>query len=979
MGHLDNRRKNIQSTKPKQVQFQDESGDDPYPVQPQDNQRTHVCFLAESEPKHIVYTDQTGRLPYPSNTGNNYLLIAYDYDSNNILLRPYPNKTATVLTTTIAHIHDTLTKGGCKPQFHRLDNECPQELTEYFKKQGVKYQLAPPHDHRTNAAERAIRTAKNHLAAGWWSMDDKFPMYLWDKTVPQAELTLNLLRGSRINPKLSAWEQLHGRFDFNATPFAPPGIKVLAHLKKDQRDTWSPHAFVAWYVGPALNHYRCYTVWATKTRQDRVVNQLIWFPPKPFPKLNSTDLLRATVEDLQTLLLQPTTETFVGNMEHTQRGELIRLSDILHQHSTTDMHTKHSAKNPVPSLGVPTVTNHPAPDLGVDPHPSPRRSNRVTTIPTRYRNHFCAPAINPDTGKPDEYRGLAKCSIGPRWLLGMCKELGRLFQGFTNTQLDHSVQGTNTCHFIRGPEEIPAGKKATYIKIVAELRPQKADPYRVRCTVGGNLIDFPGDKSTKVAELVTLKCLANNVVSTPGARAACIDLKDFYLNNDLPNHEYVFFLADSIPAEFWAQYKLKIFVNSKGYVYARVEKGMYGLPQAGKVASDALLPRLKAAGYEETGRIPGLFKNRTNTVYFALVIDDVMVQYNEAQEFEHLTATLKQNYEITTDMQASKFCGITLGWNYEEGHVTLSMPGYIEKALQRFMHPTPTTPQHSPHTWVAPNYGAKVQYTTPEDTTLALDKHGIKRLQEVIGTLLYSARAVDNTMLVALGTLAAAQTQGTDQTMDALIRLLDYAATHPDAAIRFHKSAMVLYAHSDASYLSEPKARSRVGGYFYLGNLNEPADNPTPNGPIHIESRILKNIMAAASEAEIGALFHNGQEAVHFRQILLELGRPQLNPTQITTDNSTADGFANRRTKIKRSKAIDMRFYWVQDRVDQKQIGVRWGSGKTNHADYFTKHHPPSHHINVRPTYLFTGCACADCTDLPFSGCACADCTEPEL
>jgi hypothetical protein len=78
----------------------------------------------------------------------------------------------------------------------------------------------------------------------------------------------------------------------------------------------------------------------------------------------------------------------------------------------------------------------------------------------------------------------------------------------------------------------------------------------------------------------------------------------------------------------------------------------------------------------------------------------------------------------------------------------------------------------------------------------------------------------------------------------------------------------------DASYLSKPKARSRVGGYFYLGNPNEPVDNPKPNGPIHVErpkpnglihvkSYILKNVMAGASEAEIATLFHTGQEAVH--------------------------------------------------------------------------------------------------------------------
>jgi hypothetical protein len=123
-------------------------------------------------------------------------------------------------------------------------------------------------------------------------------------------------------------------------------------------------------------------------------------------------------------------------------------------------------------------------------------------------------------------------------------------------------------------------------------------------------------------------------------------------------------------------------------------------------------------------------------------------------------------------------------------------------------------------------------------------------------------------MLVALGTLAAAQSQGTEKTMEATVQLLNYAATHPDAAIRFYKSDMILYIHSDASYLSEPKARSRVGGYFYLGNQSEPADNPQPNGPIHVESRIMKNVMAAASEAEIGALFHNGQEGAHIRQVL---------------------------------------------------------------------------------------------------------------
>jgi hypothetical protein len=138
-------------------------------------------------------------------------MIAYDYDSNCILVRPFKNKLASTLKATIPQVHDTgtLTQGGCKLSFHRLDNECLTEVKQFFKDRKVRYQLAPPSDHQTNAAKRAIRTVKNHLAAGWWSMDDQFPTQFWDQTITQAELTLNLLRGLRINPKLSAWEQIH--------------------------------------------------------------------------------------------------------------------------------------------------------------------------------------------------------------------------------------------------------------------------------------------------------------------------------------------------------------------------------------------------------------------------------------------------------------------------------------------------------------------------------------------------------------------------------------------------------------------------------------------------------------------------------------------------------------------------------------------------------------------------------------------------
>jgi len=285
------------------------------------------------------------------------------------------------------------------------------------------------------------------------------------------------------------------------------------------------------------------------------------------------------------------------------------------------------------------------------------------------------------------------------------------------------------------------------------------------------------------------------------------------------------------------------------------------------------------------------------------------------------------------------------------------MPGYVERALTRFGVQAPKHPQHSPHSWVAPSYGSGAQYDPIIADSAPLAPTGIKRLQEIIGVLLYYARMVDSTMLVALGTLAAAQSQGTQATMDAAMQLLNYAATHPNARIEYRKSEMIMHVTSDASYLSVSGARSRAGGYFYLSSnigpiAPKPEDPPPPfNGSILVHSSIIKSIMSSAAEAETGALFYNAKEAAMLRNTLLDLGYPQP-PTPIQTDNACAVGIANSTIKQKRSKAMDMKFYWLRDRVNDGQFLIYWRKGADNSADYFTKHHPPSHHRQIREIYI---------------------------
>ena len=109
--------------------------------------------------------------------------------------------------------------------------------------------------------------------------------------------------------------------------------------------------------------------------------------------------------------------------------------------------------------------------------------------------------------------------------------------------------------------------------------------------------------------------------------------------------------------------------------------------------------------------------------------------------------------------------------------------------------------------------------------------------------------------------------------------------------------------------------------------------------------------MGSAAEAEVGGTYENEREAIPIRYSLEEMGHPQP-PMPIQVDNTTAVGFANKTMKQKRSKEIDMRFYWVQDRVQQKQFQIYWRPGKENLGDYYTKHHSPAHHRAMRTPYL---------------------------
>jgi hypothetical protein len=461
------------------------------------------------------------------------------------------------------------------------------------------------------------------------------------------------------------------------------------------------------------------------------------------------------------------------------------------------------------------------------------------------------------------------------WQRSNAEEIGRLAQGYGD------VKGTNTMVFIP-VSAIPSGRKATYLRVVVAMRPEKANPRRVRWTVGGDKVEYPFDVSTKTADLTTAKLLFNSVLSTPGAKFMATDLKDFYLGTPMTRYEYMRIPISMLPDAIIEQYQLLPLVHN-GYVCVEIRRGMYGLPQAGRLANDQLIKFLAPHGYHPAALTPGLWTHMSRDILFSLVVDDFGVRYTSQADADHLLATLQQHYQVSVDWAGTRYCGLTLAWDYTARTCDISMPGYIARALQRFQHVAPTKAEHAPHPWQRPTYGAKTQFATVPDNAAALNATDKLRILEVLGTLLFYARAIDSTLLTAIGELATEQSGGTTTTMEKLAQLLNYCATHPDATVRFTASDMLLAVESDASYLSVVKARSRAAGYFHLTNLPaKPTDGYKPNGAVHVLCHIMREVLSSAAEAELGALFHNGKEACPLRIALEEMGQP---PTCNTNGN----------------------------------------------------------------------------------------------
>jgi hypothetical protein len=271
------------------------------------------CFAALANAiTGTMYTDITGAFPVRSFKSMQYILVAYVYDLNAIIVCAMPYRTDASMVTVFTKVITILKAGGYQPALNMMDNECSAAVKKYIKSENINFQLVPPHNHRVNATERAIATFKEHFIVALATMDTHCPLQLWDEFLPQVELTLNMLRFSQQNPKKSANQEVYGSFDFTKTPLAPLGTKALIYDNPASRASWAPHATDGFYVGPASNHYRCLRFYIPSTRHFRFSDTWHLYPTHcQIPVTPQHDLSIVTAADILKTLgnTEPTTTT----------------------------------------------------------------------------------------------------------------------------------------------------------------------------------------------------------------------------------------------------------------------------------------------------------------------------------------------------------------------------------------------------------------------------------------------------------------------------------------------------------------------------------------------------------------------------------------------------------------------------------------------------------------------------------------------
>jgi hypothetical protein len=197
-------------------------------------------------------------------------MVAIYLVANFIFVKPMHNRSNEEMIWAYKKIINRMRMAGLGIKKHTFNNKASDAFKQYIRQQQIQFELVPLGNHRCNQAERAIQTFKAHFIAILAGVHDRFPLSLWCHLLKPTELTLNLLRQSKVAPKISAFAHVHGHHDYIKKPFAPLRCAIKAHVKPEDRRTWDTRSDARFSLGTSMQHHRCFQVYITKTRATRI-------------------------------------------------------------------------------------------------------------------------------------------------------------------------------------------------------------------------------------------------------------------------------------------------------------------------------------------------------------------------------------------------------------------------------------------------------------------------------------------------------------------------------------------------------------------------------------------------------------------------------------------------------------------------------------------------------------------------------------
>ena len=241
-----------------------ETNDDICPKVKQHNQK-HIQIMMRVVETPRLFIDSTGGF-IEDTTQVWYDLVMFSDTANYIHVESMDNRNAGTYEQAFNDGLKFFRDRDIPINILRLDNEQSSLVSAICVRNKIKLELVPPGNHRSNTAERAIDTWKSHKISMMATADEECDPKVFKHFNKQGELTINLLRQSGMSKFVSAWHQVNGKYNFNNTPIAPPGIKVEFYQSRSRREsTWSPKSVKGFYVGPAMDHHRCYKIYSEST------------------------------------------------------------------------------------------------------------------------------------------------------------------------------------------------------------------------------------------------------------------------------------------------------------------------------------------------------------------------------------------------------------------------------------------------------------------------------------------------------------------------------------------------------------------------------------------------------------------------------------------------------------------------------------------------------------------------------------------